>query len=702
MVIPPKKSNIYVNEELQRALKYHQSGQLKEAEEIYNKILVVNPHHSDSLHLLGLIAQQAGKCDLAVDLIRKAIQNNPGSPVYYCNLGNVLLEQRRFEDAISSYKNALQLKPDYVDVYYNMGNAFRANYRLDEAISYYKKTIQLRPDYVNAHYNMGLSLQDIGKLDETISCYQKVLQLKPDYVGAHNNMGNAYKNQGKLNEALTYYHQAIQVHPDDAGAYVNMGNLYRDQSKLSEAVSCYQKALQIRPDPGVEVKIAMLLPAICESKESIKLCRIKLIEQIESLKNRGLALEDPHRQVGYTNFYFAYHGLNDIEIQKQISSFYIKACPDLEWISPSYNKRQRDGKIRIGIISNHFYDHTIAKLYGGIIKNLSRDKFQVVLFRFLGGKEDSVSKEINRSADEVVFLPPKLATARQKIDSYTLDILFYLDIGMEPLTYFLAFSRLAPVQCVTWGHPVTTGIPNMDYFISSESAEPLNAKEHYTECLFLPKRLVTYFYRQEQPKEISSREKFRLSGDYNLYVCPQSIFKFHPDFDDILGKILRQDPKGLLVLIEGKYKHITETLFERFKKVFPDEIDRVRFLPAMPKEDFLSLVIVADAVLDTPFFGGGNTSLEAFICGVPVVTLPGRFLRDRLTLALYKQMGIMDCIAKDAQSYIEIAFRLANDKTWRDKIKKNIVDRSGVLYEDIEAVRELEHFFESAVEKARE
>jgi len=82
--------------------------------------------------------------------------------------------------------------------------------------------------------------------------------------------------------------------------------------------------------------------------------------------------------------------------------------------------------------------------------------------------------------------------------------------------------------------------------------------------------------------------------------------------------------------------------------------------------------------------------------------LPGRFLRDRLTLALYKQMGIMDCIAKDAQSYIEIAFRLANDKAWRDKIKKNIIDRSDVLYEDIEAVRELEHFFESAVEKARE
>ena len=49
----------------------------------------------------------------------------------------------------------------------------------------------------------------------------------------------------------------------------------------------------------------------------------------------------------------------------------------------------------------------------------------------------------------------------------------YLDVGMDPMTYFLAFARLAPVQCVTWGHPVTTGVPNMDYFISSDLLEPL-------------------------------------------------------------------------------------------------------------------------------------------------------------------------------------------------------------------------------------
>ena len=141
-------------------------------------------------------------------------------------------------------------------------------------------------------------------------------------------------------------------------------------------------------------------------------------------------------------------------------------------------------------------------------------------------------------------------------------------------------------------------------------------------------------------------------------------------------------------------------LRDRFSCTFPDVIDRVRFLPVMPTNDCLSLLKIADVILDTPYFGGGNTSLESFACGVPVVTWPGEFMRDRLTLALYKQMGITDCVANNAQSYLEIAYRLANDKTWSDKIKDKIRASADVLYEDIEAVRELERFFEWAVDEA--
>jgi predicted O-linked N-acetylglucosamine transferase (SPINDLY family) len=123
--------------------------------------------------------------------------------------------------------------------------------------------------------------------------------------------------------------------------------------------------------------------------------------------------------------------------------------------------------------------------------------------------------------------------------------------------------------------------------------------------------------------------------------------------------------------------------------------------PGYVDANFLMGVLnLQQGILDTPYFGGGNTSLESFVCGVPVVTWPGEFMRDRLTLALYKQMGIMGCVANNAQSYLNIAFRLANDKTWSDKIKDKIRASADILYEDIEAVHELERFFEWAVDEA--
>lgn len=601
-------------------------------------------------------------------MINKAIQNDSNNPVYY----------------------------------YDLGNKLRGQGQLNEAISCYQKALQLRPDYVAAYLNLGNVLRDQGELNEAILCYQTVLRLRPDFAGAYNNLGNAFQGQGQLREAISCYQKALRLRPDYVVAHFNLGSAFQDQGKLNEAISCYEKALQVKPDSGIEVKTCLALPVICESKGMIDQFRSNLIRQLETLRNKGLALADPHKEVGSTHFLLAYNGLNDKEIQKQIASFYIHACPDLARTLSPINKQQRAwDRIRIGVVSRHLFDHTIGNISYGIIKHLSRQRFHVTLFRF-PGKEDHLSRAINRSADEVIILPARLTLARKIIATHSLDILFYFDIGMEPLTYFLAFSRLAPVQCVTWGHPVTTGIPNVDYYISSETAEPPGAQDHYSERLVLLSRLAMYCYRPELCEEVPSRAEFGFSADHNLYVCPQSLFKFHPDFDAILGAILRRDPCGLLVLFQGRHKHWERLLRDRFARTFSEAINRVRFLPRMSKKDFLSFLRVADVILDTLHFTGGYSSLLAIACGVPIVTWPGTFMRGRLTMALYKQMEVMDCVAEDAQSYVNIAFRAANDKTWANEIKAKIKNCAHVLFEDIEAVHELERFFENALRQSRE
>jgi protein O-GlcNAc transferase len=719
---------------MQEALVLHRAGRLARAESIYHQVIDRNPDNPDALHLMGLIAHQKGEYRVGEKYILRAIAQDNGVAEFYLNLGNAQRDQGKISEAIENYKktlrlnpnlaeahynianelftlgdisgaiacykNAIDLNPDLVEAYYNMGAAFKEQGETDEAFTCYQEAIRRRPAYAEAYNRIGVLLEERGNFDGAIKAYEKAVRLNPEYADAYNNMGLVFRELNKFKEALLCYRKAVHLKRDFAEAYNNMGEMFKREGKLNDAVSCYEKALAIKPGLiGIDVRKRLLLPVICKSKETIEEDRKRLIGQIKLLESKNISLEDPNEQVGATNFFCAYHGLNDLEIQKRLAAFYLKACPDLAWEAKDcYQKRNSHEKIRIGIISFFLRKHTIGKLNLGIIRNLSRERFSVKLFRF-PGKEDNLSKELDSSADESVILPSKLREAREKIADHSLDILFYLDVGMTPLTYFLAFSRLAPVQCVTWGHPVTTGIPNMDYFISSENAELPGADDHYSERLIRLKKLPIYYYRPDIPEKQAARGSFGLDDGYNLYVCPQTLFKFHPDFDTALGEILRGDQRGILVLIEGNFNHWTELLVERFNSAFPDVSDRVKFLSRMSEKDFFSLLMLADVVLDPFHFGGGNSSLEAFACGVPVVTLPSPFLRGRLTLALYGQMDVMDCVACDLKSYVNIALRLGNDKNWREEIRAKIKSRSDILFEDVEAVRELEGFFEWAVAK---
>jgi protein O-GlcNAc transferase len=101
--------------ELNDAMMLHRSGQLAEAETIYRRILKDDPNHSDALHLLGVLASQANRHDLAVQLIHQAIAISPNNALYYNNLGHVFKNLNQLEDAILCYESALGFQPDNPD-----------------------------------------------------------------------------------------------------------------------------------------------------------------------------------------------------------------------------------------------------------------------------------------------------------------------------------------------------------------------------------------------------------------------------------------------------------------------------------------------------------------------------------------------------------------------------------------------------------
>jgi len=244
------------------------------------------------------------------------------------------------------------------------------------------------------------------------------------------------------------------------------------------------------------------------------------------------------------------------------------------------------------------------------------------------------------------------------------------------------------------------GIPNVDYFISSELTEPTNAEGNYTEKLVKLKTLGYYLHKIEIPQKHFTLEQFGIPKNKSVYACLQSLFKLHPDFDVFIAKLFERDPDALLLMLDGQNKEWNQIVIRRIERLYAEADKKIIFLPRQPRDKFLAYFLLPDAVLDTIYFSGGHTSLECFALGVPVVTLPSSQMAGRLTYGYYKRMGIMDCVANDSDEYVDIAFRLAHDRTWKENISIKIKEKSDIFFNNLEDVKEMEQFFEWAVKSA--
>jgi protein O-GlcNAc transferase len=633
---------------LQEGLRLHQAGRLAEAESRYLQLLAQQPQHPDALHYLGLLAYQHQRYADAVGLISDSIGVKADNPAAYSNLGNALAMLGRLAEAEAALRSALALDPELADAWFNLANIQREQQQLAAADS----------------------------------AYRRVIALQPQHIGALSNLANLLRIRGRREEAAEAFHY--------------LGNALQDVARTADAAHAYQQSLAISPHPGVEVKLAFLMPAIPLSVEEIDRTRERLVGGIAALTAKGVRLADPLRYASSAIFYTGYHGRNDRELRKQFAAFYLSASPHLAWRAPHCAAYAGPGeRIRIGFISRYFHtDHPMTKLFGGIIEHLDRRRFEVTVFRF------DPPGTAQFGASTVTVLGEDLAAARQAIAQARLDVLFYTDIGMEPTTYFLAFSRLAPVQCVTFGHPVTTGIASIDYFLSARDLETDDAHEHYTETLIRLSTVPTFFKPPSPAAAPPTRTDLGLPADARLYFCAQSLIKIHPEFDVVLANILHRDPKGLLVLINNKSPQMGQLLMERLRRATPDASHRIAFLPFLRLDAMLGFLPSVDAILDTPVFGGGTTSLEMFAVDAPILTWPGPFARSRITHAFYRQMRLDGLTAENATQYADLAHRLANDPAWRKTLQEELRQKKRLLYENAAVVRELEDFLTAAVAAA--
>lgn len=341
----------------------------------------------------------------------------------------------------------------------------------------------------------------------------------------------------------------------------------------------------------------------------------------------------------------------------------------------------REGRRRLAFVGTHFREHTVARLFLPLIEGLDRQRFDVHILDTLPGPADWQARV---AAAGVRHAGPRSAPQwRQLLADLAPDVIVYLEIGMHPLNQGLAALRLAPVQACLWGHPVTCGLPTIDYALVPDALEPADAQDHYHERLV---RLPGLGHGlAPSPPHAAAQAPFEARGEGALEIlCAQAAFKLLPAQDAVFAQILKALPQARLHLTPLVPAHAQRALAERMRATFRDhgvEFDtRVLMHPLLPLDQFQALATACDFGLDTLGWSGGMSALDLLPQGLPIVAVQGPTMRSRQTAALLTWLDLPELIARDAEDMVRVAMGLGADAHLRARLRSDLRERAPRLY----------------------
>ncbi|MEC4815136.1 MAG: tetratricopeptide repeat protein [Scytonema sp. PMC 1069.18] len=736
-------------------------GCFEEAEQKYKQVLAWDNNQADAWLDLCILYYKTNRYQPALNALVHSIQLEPSQAINYYTMGVVLEKLGATSHAMEAYEQAIALEPEAIDPYNNLGNILLEKGEIDKAEANYRQAIAANPKHFGSYLNLGNVLMERQQIDEAIVIYEQALQLKsrnPDVLynlgvalEAKNNpakaalyYGYASYRQNQYQEAINYYQQFLQTETGDEHFYIALAECYQGLDRAEEAINTYKEGLRLYPkssniyiffalalqemgytEQAIEVvteasqflpdvlafrlEKQRILPILYDTQEEVDFYRNRFTQGLEELIQHT-SLDTPESQksalagIGMrTNFYLQYQCRNDVELQKLYGKFVhqVMAANYPQWAKPIPMPTLEKGeKIRIGYASYYLRGHNGAKWALGWIKNHNRQDFEIYCYH-TSPMIDLITQQFKLTSDFFHHIPDDLDGVCSQILADKLHILIFPEIGMAPITTQMAGLQLAPVQCTAWGHAITSGLPTIEYFISGDLMEPENAQEHYSEKLIRLPNIGLCYPKPVVPQPTKTREKFGLSDDTIVYLSCQSLYKYLPCYDYIYPAIAQKVPQSQFAFLAHNSLYITDKFRNRLQRAFAEfslnSEDYCVIVPRQKTPDYLTLNLLSDVYLDTFGWSGGNSTLEAIACNLPIVTCPGEFMRGFHSYGILKMLGVTDTITKNEAEYIDMAVKLGLNPKWRQSIIERMIQRHAYLYDDKTCVAALDDFLRSVV-----
>lgn len=534
-------------------------------------------------------------------------------------------------------------------------------------------------------------------------------------------------------------------------AHTQMAAILEDSGALAQAMAHVTAAALLKPgDGGLRFKTALMVPVVSATHDGAHQAHTALAERVPKLRGTRLDKLDQVSMPG--TFYVVYLGGEDAALMTEIARAYALAYPPLQRnfvAKPSGAARDPAARIKVGFVSSYWKRHSVSKLLAGVVRGLS-PRFDVTVFDASDATDEWTAYALETGATHARLEKGLVLSERSRAAGQ--DVLVYADLGMETRATTWAHGRLAPVQAVFWGHPHTSGLPDtIDYFITSDGYEPRNCgrSKTYAEQAVRFDSPGFYFRHPEDAgyarslAEIDARvlglkAEYGLAAHDGIYLVPQSIPKFHPDFDEILVRlafsttrkhagsevvVITYDPSKLLWM--NQLKRRLEHQIAKYSAKPSVILAKIKFVPMARGDDYFALLRAATLLLDPFPFGGGVTTLEAFAMCRAVVTAPrlqsvvslARGMRGRPRLVIffiyrptprgslfrYRTMNMTAAdapIARDAAEAVKLATALSDDAGRRTELEARIcetrADPGRSLFSNSNAVDEWAAFLTKA------
>ena len=698
------------------ALASYQLNHLGEAEQFLRRVIQLQPHFYPAFNTLGITLRTAGKDAEGIASLEQALSIKGDYAEAAFNLALAFADTNERMKAISLYRRVLVMKPDFIPALTNLGNLLRAENEFDEAFLLLQKAHKNSPNTASAEINMALVLTDLGRYPEAIAAGERAAKLEPASFESWEALGHAQLLAGDSGHGAASLARANELNPNVPQLQYDLGVAQIANGDLATGRATLDAVEVLRPE---WIKILferdLALPPLYESQDHIAASRGTWIAGLEKIEARLFGGEDYSIDEAMTAvsahsaFYLNYQDTDNTALQKRfarvvehvVQRAYPQFTKPVTWKSSAHG-----GRLRIGFTSAYLRKHSVGYFFGAWITELDQAKFESFVWH-TGEINDSITDNIRAKSSHFAPAPYNMAKFAETILAAKLDVLIHLDVGMHPHAQVLAAMRLASVQCVAYGHPVTTGLSSIDYYLSADAAEPSDAQTAYSETLIrLPKLGVCYplpdISRRTLPTALLKRKNAR---NKPFLLCVQRLFKVLPHMDSLVARIARQLPGCGIAFFASLSPGLNETFVKRVTAAMQregvDALTTLQLLPGMTYEHFLATVESADLVLDTTHFSGGNSSFDAFAVGAPVIAYEGEMMRARQTSAMLRIMNIPELITHSDDEYVATAVSLAKDPERLRDMRARILAGRAILFDDIATIRALEETLANIVSPAR-